>query len=152
MIQGWVRHCYNEYRAKGYNAETALHAARIKDRFTDLENEGLVRLHAEPECDVYDDSYIDTWDHLSEEGKKRAKKELWDQIEREGCWIWIGQWRANDEAEWEYADNIGGIIGDALCGYEIDLMQSAIEALDAFQQSEADNLAQRATFAAGVSQ
>ncbi len=133
-------------------------------RFADLEARGLVRLHAEPDGELYDDSFIDDFEHLSDEGKKREKKQLWAQIEREGVWYYAGQYREkgrtpvgyetsarvrNSEKGWETADGIGGIIGTDLSDYRYDLMQSAIDALDAHWAEEAAELSERATYAAG---
>jgi hypothetical protein len=129
----WYRH----YRVHGSgivgeSAKGAMRAARIRMRFDALESDDLVRLHLEPECDMYDDSYIDTWG-FSEEKVKREKAKIWRRIEREGCWILVGQFRASDEDAWESADSIGGFIGDDWqdSGYDIDIMHATLDAFDA---------------------
>lgn len=143
----------------GHNAEAALINAKIEARFKELEDRGLVRLIAEPDEFPYDDSYLDTRSPcsldpsdtrgMSKESVKRAKEKLWRQIEREGVWIYFAQYRSHENNAWVYADNIGGIIGDDLCGYDVGLWKSAIDALEAEWQAEANELNQRATYAAG---
>jgi len=140
---------YHKERRAGCSASEALRRARTTVRFADLHFRGLVRLHAEPDCDMYDDSYIDTWPRFSKEAVAREKKALWYLIEREGVWTYFGQWRASEDDDFESVDSIGGIIGSDLDDYRYDLMQSAIDALDAHWAEEAAELSERATYAAG---
>jgi hypothetical protein len=42
------------------------------------------RIVVDEEC--FDDSYIDTWNDLSEEQKAEEKKAIWRQINSEGVW------------------------------------------------------------------
>lgn len=147
VLLSWYQH----YRDLGYTGIRALRNARIRIRFDALESEDRVRLHTEPEIDYYDDSYIDTWAHLSERSKARLKEEIAERIDREGHWILIGQWRKSPDDAWESADNCGGFIGDDYIdsGYDSDIMRATIEAFDDANQREADSLDSRATYAAG---
>ena len=140
---------YHKARRAGCTASEALRRARTTVRFADLHFRGLVRLHAEQDCDMYDDSYIETWPRMSKEAIAREKKSLWRLIEREGVWTYFGQWRASEDDDFESADSIGEIIGTDLSDYCYDLMQSAIDALDAHWAEEAAKLSERATYAAG---
>lgn len=131
----WALNEYKRLRNRGWIAREALRAARIRDRYTDLENLGLVKIEAEPEFEIYDDSYIDTW-KISPKKKAEEKKKLWQLIEREGCWIYTSYFRRDDESEWVAVDSVGMCIGDLDdCGYDVDLMRAAIEA---YENEEAD--------------
>lgn len=148
----YVRRYYHAFRAKGYRATDALRAARVKDRFEDLENEGLVRLYSEPEMEMHDLSYVDTWG-LSPKRTEREKQRIRDMIDRDGLWIWSAQFRTDEDEDWEYVDDatVGDVVGDIEGIYDIDFMELAIEAvesaLDADRTREAAGLAERATFA-----
>ena len=126
----WELNEYKRLRSQGWRAQQALRAARVRDRFTDLEDVGLVKIEAEPEFEVYDDTYIDTWG-LSPEKVKQEKKKLWALIEREGCWIYTSYFRRDDKSEWIAVDSVGMCIGHLKdSGYDVDLMAAAIEALE----------------------
>lgn len=146
----WTRHEYNRLRALGWTASDALRSARIKDRFSDLENDGLVKLELEPECDFYDDSYLESCG-LTPDRLAREREDLRNRIERDGHWILVAYYRADDESEWIAADSCGGFIGDDWkdSGYDTDLRSAAIDAIEAITQREADSLATRATYAIG---
>lgn len=137
---------YTEYRAKGYTGAEALSAARIKDRFTDLEAEALVEFHAVPEDISYEDG-VDEDPHLSDQAKAYHKAEVARLIDRKGYWIWSARWRLHDTGEWEYADNIGGIIGNDLSGYDVELMRSAIEAYEGSLASQVSEYSNVSTYA-----
>jgi hypothetical protein len=139
---------YLRLRRNGCSGSYALRAARTLDAFTDAENDGLVKLECEPECDYYDDSYVDTWEHCSQTAKDRAKKEIADRIDRDGHWILVGYYLDTD-GTWERADCIGGFIGDDWqdSGYDVDIRQACLDQLEAQAQCGADELASRATYA-----
>ncbi len=143
-----VRREYDRLRDKGWTAADALRAARIHDRWTDLENAGLVKLDMDPEIDCYDDSYIDTWG-LSPGRAAREKREIHERINREGHWIVVVYARATDEDEWSPVDSCGGFIGTDHedSGYDVDLMRAAIDAHDAMVADEASDLATRPSYA-----
>lgn len=125
-----VRKHYTRYRALGYCASDALRSAHIVVRFEDEggsrdggDYDGLVKL----ECDLEYEPY----DHGDDTPAQR--KVTNDRIEHEGHWILVSYWRANDSDPWEQADAIGGFIGDDWrdSGYDVDLMASALDCLDA---------------------
>jgi hypothetical protein len=131
MMNGYVKREYNRLRAKNWRASEALRAARVRDRFEDLENEGLVKIESFPEEEPYDDSYIDTWG-LSPSRLKKAKEDIARLIERDGCWCYVSFFRPDDESEWVRLDSIGMIEGDIRdTGYDVDLMEAALMAFDA---------------------
>ncbi len=114
------------------------------ERWSDLAERGLVRWHAEPEIDSYDDIY-------GKDDDEETKLEIHNRIETEGFWIYMGQYRLGDTDPWESDDNIGGFIGLDFfgSGYDKDLASNTIAAYDRAVQSEADELESRATYAAG---
>ena len=98
-------------------------------RFRQLEAKGRARLVAQPEYEAHDDSYIETWG-LGKGHEKAAKKRVHDLIDREGLWFWQSQIK-NRSGEWQPVDSIGDVIGDIKdTGYDVDLMASAVKALD----------------------
>lgn len=72
----------------------------------------------------YDDSYIDTWDDISDEEKAQAKRELWERIERDGVWCLDGQVQCTSCGTWESIDHCCGFVGmdwkDS--GYDSDIL------------------------------
>jgi len=75
---------------------------------------------------MYDDSYIDTWDNLSDEEKAKAKTEVWERIEREGVWGIVGEVACSACDNWVHVDSIGGFIGQDWknSGYDADVLQA----------------------------
>lgn len=116
---------FRRLRAEGHSLQYAYLAAHIREAWEDAEEEGLVRLHAVPD-EVYDDSYVDTWG-LSPARAERAKRALWDTIDRDGVWVYFAQ--VNQDGTWETVDSIGGVIGDITAsGYDVDLKYAALSA------------------------
>lgn len=150
----FIRAEYMRLRRKGWTASAALRAARVEDTWTDLVNEGVVRIENPFDSEPYDDSYIDTWDDLSPAKRERAKKELHDTIERWGVYGIQGAFF--DGESWVETDTVWGILGNDLddTGYDVDIKEATITAYlehhDAFTTAQAEELASRATYA-GVS-
>jgi hypothetical protein len=146
------KHEYERLRRLGWRANQALAAAKLRDRFAELDGD-LVKLEVEPEIDFYDDSYIDCWTHLSERARARERNELRKRINSEGHWILVAYWRPNHDADWEMADSVGGFIGDDYrdSGYDDDLRRDALDALQHHEELEAEleaaRLERRATYA-----
>lgn len=126
-----VKKFYAEYRKEGNRADTALAYAKIRKQWEALESAGFVRLVYVPDDDTFDDSYIDTWTDVSEERRERWRKELWEQIERDGVWGLCGEFRldVDDDYRWDSGDAIFGLVGQDDCGYAPGIMQGTIEAL-----------------------
>jgi hypothetical protein len=122
----------------------------INDRFSALEERGLVKFDVVVDECMHDDSYIDTWD-VSEEEKAQTKKELWERIGNDGVWGIVGSFRVSTDARWEQGDGVWDFIGDDWrdSGYDTDVKSETMKALDAAFQEKANELAQRATYAAG---
>ena len=142
----WIKAEYERLRRNNWRAVDALRAARVKDRFEDLQNERLVRFRFEPECDMYEFG----------EGEEPFREEITERINREGYWIVCTDYLNAETEEWEQAEAIGGFIGDDWqdSGYDVDLRLAAIEAhetcVEQAAQREADALESRATFACVV--
>jgi hypothetical protein len=108
---------------------------------------GLVRIRIEPDESLYDDSYLETWG-LSQAELKEQSRALWAQIERDGVWGIVGEFRRHAGAPWEVADSVWGFVGcDVFAPYDSDVKAMTLEALDRAFKAEADELASRATFA-----
>ena len=151
MLTKTVLREYWRLRRKDWPASQAMHAARVKEAWDAAEAEGLVQMVAEPDPELHDDSYIDTWG-LRPCDVEREKKGLWRTIERDGVWMYASQFRVSKDREWETADSIGDCIGDLDdTGYDVSLKSGALDALDKARQDEANVLAERATYAAVTS-
>lgn len=101
------------------------------------------RSRNEPECEWYE--------HGDDTPAQRKVTNA--RIEREGHWILVAYFRANDSDPWETCDSVGGFIGDDWkdSGYDVDLMAHALDCLDAEREriatEGAAELAARATYA-----
>jgi hypothetical protein len=150
-MNDWTRLEYRRLRNKGWTAQAALRAARIDDAWTDLVNEGVVRIENPYDPEPYDDSYIDTWDDLSPAKRERAKRELHATIERHGVYGIVGEFF--DGEHWVQVDSVWGIFGNDLAdnGYDVDIKQATIDAYRAHRDHVATlaaaELAERATLA-----
>lgn len=120
----------------GENARCLLEDARIRIAFQDAERAGLVRLKFVPDTQPFDDSYIDTWTDETEGKRERARKELWEQIEHDGVWGLIGEYRlspaetiSDGDDGWESTDGVWGFIGTETNGYEPDIREQTLSAL-----------------------
>lgn len=110
--------------------------------------EGIyTKLEMEPDESRYDDSYIDTW-NVSDKLKLKARKELWDLIEREGVWVVVSYYWDLAQGCWEVGGSVGGCVPDGK-HYEEDLKVEAAACLQECFQAQADELAKRVTYAAG---
>lgn len=144
---------YRQQRAIGWPARQALSNAKTHEAWDELDGEivnefvsdepGTVRLKIVAEQEIYDDSFIDTWDDsLTTVGYTQMTKEqyrswLHDKIERDGVWGMIGEfWNGQ---EWEHADSCFGFIGEEWrnSGYDSDIMQAAIDAYNATLTAQA---------------
>jgi len=137
---GWIKLEYQRLRRRNWRAVDAIRAARINCQWDELEAQDLLRVIQEPEIDWYEfDPSVDS----------KYKSEVEDRINREGYWIYLTQMRMSVDNEWETVDSCGGFIGfdwhDS--GYDIDMKLAAIQALDDAYQFEANEMAERATYA-----
>lgn len=139
---------YHKCRAKkpfmlvGSDAKCSLESARAIIRFRELEDEGLVRLRAEPEEERYD--YGDMLTHSTRNGHpvpyEKAKEEMDEILERDGVWYTVAEWW--DGEEWQQADSCGMHAGysDPLDPFEncyiIGHMESAIKAVENHQAEQ----------------
>lgn len=108
--------------------------------FAEYESRELVRVVWEPDCEEY------------QMGDAEDEEETRRLISQEGVCGMVGQWRPNEEAPWQTADSVWGIIGTPRdgAGYLIDIETSCIVALDAYHRREAEALSARATYATGA--
>jgi hypothetical protein len=139
---------YRRFRALGEPASRAIYAAHTALAWEARVKSGLVKLDIVVDELLYDDSYLDTWGMRPSE-LERARKELWDRIEHQGVWCIVGYYRPHVGAPWEVSDSICGFVGDDWknSGYVPDVQHSTLEALDGAFQTEANELASRATYA-----
>lgn len=139
----WRAHYYSELRRAGYNAQDALRGAKTWDAFTDAEGAGLVRLRAEPEQESYFDVYGEPEGFTALNGRRVSAKEERDDIAKlidtVGCWWIVAEWQ-DAEGFWHASDSVGmNIHHNPLdprdnC-YVLDLMRSAVDALEAEQDA-----------------
>lgn len=124
-----VKKFYADYRKQGFRPEHSLSAARTRKQWEALESAGFVRLAWVTDCDTYDDSYIDTWTDVRESERERARKDLWEQIERDGVWGLVGEYRFDpeDDEGWDSGDAIYGLVGQDDAGYATDIMATTID-------------------------
>lgn len=128
-----IRHLYRKFRQHspfmlvGHNAQQALRAAKIFNRWMELLAKGLVRIWTELDSDA-DADFYDTWGHLSERTREKLKQAYYDD-----CWVVIVECRLSEDFKWQMVDSIGGCSGyiDPTSPYEnpyvIDLMESAVK-------------------------
>ena len=88
-----------------------------------FESQGLMRLRWEPDDEPYDDSYIDTWD-VSLEERNNIRIQLWRDIERDGVWGLIGEYRVSTDSPWVQVDSVWGLIGQDDGGYRDDIRRT----------------------------
>ena len=109
--------------------------------------QGLVRIVEHPDefCSDIDDLLGDSFTprhnpDIKPEILERERQEQIARVERDGIWGYVAEFW--DGSAWEHADSIWGFISDdfASSGYEPDLMQSALDALNAGQESAAREL------------
>lgn len=137
-----VKREYLRLRRRGWRAVDAIRAARIHERWRELEGD-RVKIDLLPEIDAYDYDLVES---------EKDRKAIAARIESEGYWIAVAYIRLHDDDEWEEVESIGGFIGDDFddSGYDVDLKLTALEALDAAYQREADSYADRATYASAL--
>lgn len=134
---------YNKARQKGYGAAESLRIAKIKEKFEQLEYEGLVRLRAEPEEENYFSVYGEPDGYLGLNGRRvsaeQEKKELIESFERDGVWYVVSEWRSSEEDVWEFVDSIGmcagysNVLSPIENCYVFDLMRAAINKVEDYQ-------------------
>lgn len=67
---------------------------------------------------------------------EQERKDFFDKVNREGVWCYDSYFR-DAQGEWEHADSICGIVGGEMSGYDVDLMRSALSALDTAREEAA---------------
>jgi len=104
---------------------------KINDVFKQAQADGLLRFRIVPDETFYDDSYIDTWDYLSESEKIKAKKEIRDRIEEDGVWGIIVDRKCSECGQWTEVDSVYGFIGNEYenSGYDIDVKKAGLKAI-----------------------
>lgn len=112
-----------------FRASQALSYARTKALFDDLEQQGKVRLTIKPDCEIYDDSFIDTWTDQSEASREKFRKELHERIDNDGVWGVVGEYLDIDN-HWVIVDSCWSFVGDDWkdSGYDYDIMAETADA------------------------
>ena len=106
-------------------------------------HEGNVAFLAVPDdCADFDDLCGDSFNpevntDIPAKRLEQERKDFLDKVNREGVWCYQSFFR-DAQGEWEHADSICGIVGDEMSGYDIDLMRSALSALDKARQEAAE--------------
>lgn len=91
----------------GENAAISLSIAHTLQTWRALESAGYVEIQTAPEEDP-DFSYLDTWEHLSEQSKERIIERAYHL----GVCVVFGRFRLDPESDnWETADSIGDCQG-----------------------------------------
>lgn len=136
---------YVEFRQKGWWAREALMSARTMIKVEPFLDRELVRLRIEPEFENY-------WDVYGKDGETEKNiRYINDLIERNGLWWACTEARLTKKHPWHHGGSVGMLIGigDDLSFYEPSLWQEALDVLDRLFQEDADEIATRATYAAG---
>jgi len=126
---------YERLRAKGFSEKDASRAAKIAVAFDEAERREVLRFRVLPDQEMYDDSYIDTWEDMTKEERTQAKLELWQKIERDGVWgIVVEKYFKCDACGrqgWEQVDSCWGFVGDDWqdSGYDTDLKNQGLKAI-----------------------
>ena len=125
---------YRRFRAAGYSAQSALHAAKVYSAFSDRDD---VRIMADDEQENYFDVYGEPEGYVNlfvrNVTADQERDELVEQIERNGCYCVYSQARDPQSGKWRVVDSVGMCVGyrDACSPFDnehvIDLMQAAIE-------------------------
>ena len=128
-MNSWIRAEYDRLRKAGWPASDALRAARTKDAFDDLENEGIVKLEAEIDPEGHDPSYVDTWTDRPQAWRDRTKKEISERASSEGTWGIVAYARASEDAVWEEVYSCWDFVGTDWkdSGYDVDARLAAVE-------------------------
>lgn len=128
---------YERFRASGMNPPQAWRAAKILSRWAEMGSE-QVRLAAEDEQENYFDVYGEPEGYTNVHGKRisaeQERKELIEQIERNGCYCIRSEYF--DGVDWQIADSVGMCAGyrNVLSPFEnwyvVDLMGAALDAVE----------------------
>jgi len=141
---------YRRLRAKDWPAHEAMRAARVNAQFTEYEEQGLVRFYAEPDECSFIEEHIGDYSDLPEKLRKKYQAEDRELAEREGIWVYLTAIRPNKRTPWKVVDSLGACVGELKdAGYDTDMKEAALEALDNAFEAAAATLTERATFAAG---
>jgi len=118
---------YRKLRSDGYHSREALYNARIQFEFDNLSD--LCEIRFEPDSEMYDDSYIDTWTDLTDKQREHYRRKIHNQIESDGVYSIFGCVKCPTCGHMEVIDSIHGFIGTDGCGYEFDIMNACIDAI-----------------------
>lgn len=122
MLNSFIRAEYMRQRKLGNPAKWALHHARARDAFTDLENAGLARLETKPD-DCPDLSY------LEQNCFADVRDAEYDRANRDGVWGLVAEVFDPETGDWQEVDSVWGFTGDDWrdSGYDADMMRACID-------------------------
>lgn len=125
----YTKRQYQYLRKQGYRANDALDYARVLDLWNnqpeDAEGNELMQLQWEPEPDI-DLSWLEQ-DCFTVGDRRRTI----EQVERDGCWIILGQVFDPSYQRWETVVSLGQVIGaptEATLDEQLSVMQQTISA------------------------
>ncbi len=134
---------YFDYLNKGYSMADALRAARVFNKFCELEQGDKVRFQVDEYEGEYDFSYLDTWGEMTEGMKKVVKRRIANKIKKHGLSRISAHVRTGEE--WREVGAMSGFVGDEWkhSGFDINLMQAALyevekESIEALKESAND--------------
>ena len=112
---------YRRLRRLGWASKDAARAARVKERFEDAEDAGLVRLRVLPDDCCEPDDF---------DGTPAQHTEALERASRDGCWGIVADYRCPACGNWASSDSVWGFIGDDWrdSGYDTDVMACCLAA------------------------
>ena len=107
----------------------------------DYVDQGLAREVCEPECENY-------FDVFGEPDTKEERAEICRMLDRDGCWWYSFEVRAQTSDAWESGASLGMVVGDLVSDEREDSQSEALAHLDKLFAALAADMASRATYAA----
>lgn len=135
-----MKHTYSDFRKAGYSASQSHYMAKAVAEFNALGDE-CVRISAEPEYENYFDVYGEPCGYTDPHGRyhspEQERKDIEQQIERDGCYCVVAYYFDDIDNKWVPTDSVGMCVGykNVLSpvenAYVADLMRSAVKAYNA---------------------
>ena len=111
---------YKRLKALGWKDKDARRCAKIRERFEELETQGLVRFRVEPDQD---------WSSpLDMDGTPEDLAAVEARMDQEGVWGIVVEAKCSCCGSWEHVSSVWGFVGDDWRDsyYDTDLMLEAM--------------------------